>query len=491
MPNLRWIAQRRSMVAIAAAFLAAASTTEPKMELIAYLGGAGTDDCDGITTDAAGDLYLACHSDSPDFPLLPSKPAPRSRDAMDAVIVKIEARTGRLVWANRTGGSSWDAVGDIVTTPDGSIYALGSTRSADFPTTPDAVQRRFGGPDRDGILLKLDAAGKIVYSTLLGGSNNDEPTSMAVAADGTVFIGGVTRSADFPGSRVGRFGPTGQGDGFIARLRPGDPHSLKTVILGGSDVDHLSGLALDHAGNIFVSGSTRSADFPVKNAVQPHSSGGLLDAFVMKIRLSDWSLQFSTYLGGSRIDGADEVTVDSSGNPIIKGLTESADFPTTASAFQTRLRGSVDAFVAKLAADGSRLLWSTYYGGSKANSDQFLGGGLAVDETGRVWFSGMTSSPDLPSRSPTQSKYGGGDFDGFLAALSSDGARLCYGSYFGGKGHDTLEGLTAAAGKIYASGITSSRDLQQKHSQIQRKYGGGPYDAMIIGIEAPPDRACR
>ena len=198
------------------------------MTLVAYLGGAGTDDCDGIATDRAGDIYLACHSDSPDFPLARAKAAPRSQDAMDAVIVKIDARAGRLVWATRTGGSAWDAVGDVVVTRDGSVYALGSTRSADFPTTPDAVQRRFGGPDRDGILLKLDPKGNIVYSTFLGGSKNDEPNSLAVAEDGAVFIGGSTMSTDLPGSRVAEFGRRGQADGFIARLRPADPKSCRS-----------------------------------------------------------------------------------------------------------------------------------------------------------------------------------------------------------------------------------------------------------------------
>jgi hypothetical protein len=312
---------------------------------------------------------------------------------------------------------------------------------------------------------------------------------MAVAEDGTVFIGGVTRSPDFPGWRAAKLGPGGQIDGFIARLRPGNPGSLQTVTLGGTSIEHLSGIALDRSGNIFVSGSTRSADFPVKNAAQPHFAG-LVDAFVMKLRISDWNLLFSTFLGGSKIDGADAVAPDASGNPIVKGLTESADFPSTRSSFQPRLRGSVDAFVTKLSADGSRVLWSTFYGGSKANSDQFLGGSLEIDETGRVWFTGMTNSADLPTRNASQAAYGGGDFDGFLAALASDGSKLCFGSYFGGNGHDTLEGLTARGGKIYASGISSSTNLTQKHSQIQGGYGGSPYDAILIGVDASADSSC-
>jgi hypothetical protein len=480
----------RLVFGVSFGLLAVAAITAPELTLFAYLGGSGTDDCDGIALDQAGDIYLACHSDSPDFPGLPEKSAPRSRDAMDAGVLKIDGRTGRLVWATRTGGSSWDAVGDIAVTRDGSIYALGSTRSADFPTTPDAVQRRFGGPDRDGILLRLDANGKIVYSTFLGGSANDEPTSMAVADDRAVFIGGVTRSADFPGSRLARIGPGGEADGFIARLRPGDPHSLQTVLLGGTGVEHLAAIALDRAGNIFVSGATRSADLPLRNPVQSRFAG-VIDSFLLKLRASDWSLLFSTYLGGSKIDGANALALDSTGNPILSGVTESPDFPSTPSSFQPRLRGPVDAFVTKFSADGSRILWSTFYGGSKANSDQFLGGAVGVDDAGRIWLTGMTSSTDLPTRNPAQSANAGGDFDGFLAAFSSDGARLCYGSYLGGNAHDILEGLAIANGKVYVSGLTSSTNLRQTNSRVQPGYGGGPYDAIVAAWKNPADPNCR
>jgi len=329
-----------------------------------------------------------------------------------------------------------------------------------------------------------------VYSTLLGGSKNDEATGLAVAEDGTVFIGGATMSADFPGARVAQFGPGGQEDAFIARLRPGDPNSLQTILLGGKNLDHIASLALDKSGNLFASGWTSSSDFPLKNPVQPRF-GGEIDAFLVKLRTSDWSLLFSTYLGGSKMDGAYAVSLDSSGSPIVSGVTESADFATTRSAFQPRLRGSVDAFVTKLSGDGRRILWSTYYGGSKANSDQFLGGSLAVDEAGRVWLTGMTNSPDLPTRNPSQASYGGGDFDGFLVAFSSDGSKLCYGSYIGGNAHDILEGLAVGSGKVYASGLSSSANLRQKRSQIQPGYGGGPYDAIVIGLDVPVDLSCR
>ncbi len=409
---------------------------------------------------------------------------------MDAVVVKIAARTSGIEWATRIGGSGWDAAGDLAVAKDGTVYVLGSTESADFPTTPDAVQRNFGGPRRDGFVLKLDSQGKVVYSTLLGGSKNDETRSMAVAENGDVFIGGVTMSPDFPGECVARFGPGGRPDGFIARFRPGNPRRLQTVLLGGKNEDSVAGVALDSFGNLFAAGYTASPDFPAKNAVQAHF-GGMVDAFLLKIRTVDWNLLFSTYMGGSKNDGAYAVALDGSGDPVVSGVTESDDFPTTAKAFQPRRRGPVDAFVAKVRADGSRVRWSTYFGGSKANSDQFLGGSVAVDQSGRVWLTGMTSSTDLPTRNAFQPVYGGGDFDGFLAGFSPDGSRFCYGSYLGGNSHDILEGLAVGDGKIYASGISSSTNLPQKHSQIQRNYGGGLFDAIVVGLDVRADPGCR
>src|SRR5580700_8428088 len=138
----------KRLLAICAALAASAATSAPEPLLMGYLGGSGTDDCDGITLDQAGDIYLGCHSDSPDFPHLPAKSTRDSSVDMDAVVLKVEARTGRIVWATRAGGSKWDAAGDLEVGKDGSVYMLGQTESADFPTTADAVQRRFGGPRR-------------------------------------------------------------------------------------------------------------------------------------------------------------------------------------------------------------------------------------------------------------------------------------------------------------------------------------------------------
>ena len=478
------------LLAIGAAFLATAAATGPEPFLMGYLGGSGTDDCDGIALDRAGDIYLGCHSDSPDFPHLPVKAAPASNAFMDAVVVTIEARTGRIVWATRTGGSDWDAAGDLAVAKDGSVYVLGQTQSADFPTTPDAVQRKFGGPRRDAFVLKLDTNGKIVYSTLLGGSKNDEATAFALADDGTVYVGGATWSDDFPGVRAGRFGPGGLPDGFIARLRPGDSASLQTVRIGGKGRNPIASLALDRTGNLFAAGYTNATDFPLKNAIQANF-GGDLDAYLTKWRVSDWSLLFSTYLGGSKLDVANTVAVDSAGNPIVSGTTASDDFVTTPGAYQRQRRGNYDAFVTKLDRDGVRVIWSTHYGGSTESPQPYDNGGMAIDERGRIWLTGMTAASDLPTRNAFQESYGGGDLDGFLAALSPDGSKLCYATYIGGSGRDIMEGIAVGNGKVYVSGVSESKNLLQKNWQAQSRFGGGPFDAIVVGLATAAANECR
>jgi hypothetical protein len=116
---------------------------------------------------------------------------------------------------------------------------------------------------------------------------------------------------------------------------------------------------------------------------------------------------------------------------------------------------------------------------------------MAVDEHGRVWIDGMTAATDLPTRNAFQSSYGGGYLDGFLAALSPDGSKLCYGTYVGGAGQDLLEGIAVGNGKVYASGISASKNLPQKNWRVQSGYGGGPFDAIVIGLTTPSDQACR
>jgi hypothetical protein len=307
-----------------------------------------------------------------------------------------------------------------------------------------------------------------------------------LADDGSVYIGGMTTSPDFPGVRAGQEGVGGQQDGFIARLRPGVTGSLQSMLIGGQGNDRIADIDLNPSGDLILVGSTDSADFPVKQAFQSKLAGNT-DGFVAKLNTSDWKMSFATYFGGSQRDAIWALRVGAEGQLVVSGSTESADFPTSERAFQRQPPGKSNAFVATLRSDGRQLVWSTYYGGS---GETYGVSGVEVDQAGRVWFIGMTKATNLPIRTAHQSAFGGGEFNGFLAALSPDGHGLCYSSYFGGQGRDGLEGIAVTDNKVYATGLFSSRALIQTHLQIQPAFGGGPFDAVLLGVTVRGPLSC-
>jgi hypothetical protein len=207
----------------------------------------------------------------------------------------------------------------------------------------------------------------------------------------------------------------GDFDAFVATLNPDGSALVYSTYLGGGGVDYGYGIAVDSFGNAYVTGRTYSADFPSANPLQA-SYGGELDAFVAKLNATGSALVYSTYLGGSRYDEGNSIAVDSSGNAYVTGVTYSTNFP-TASAFQATCGGCssyADAFVAKLNAIGSALVYSTYLGGGGVD----YGYGIAVDSLGNAYVTGETSSTDFPVAHPLQPSAHG-SFDVFVTKISS------------------------------------------------------------------------
>jgi hypothetical protein len=320
----------------------------------------------------------------------------------------------------------------------------------------------------------------LVYSTYLGGSSSDSGISIAVDSAGNAYVTGETSSPDFPTEiplqPVCR-GFFNCGDVFVAKLNAAGTALVYSTFLGGSGSggEDGGGIAVDSAGNAYVSGSTRSTDFPTVNPLQPGFGGGncfgipCADAFVAKLNAAGSALVYSTYLGGSREDGfspgvfsSGGIAVDSAGNAYITGRTDSTDFP-TANPLQPAKRGSEDAFVAKLNAAGSALVYSTYLGGSRGAR----GSSIATDQAGNAYVTGETSSADFPTKNPLQPALGG-DVDAFVAKLNPAGTALVYSTYLGGSvGAETGDEAYGIAvdsdGNAYVTGATSSPDFPTKN----------------------------
>ncbi len=262
-----------------------------------------------------------------------------------------------------------------------------------------------------------------------------------------------------------------------------DPVLSYSTYVGGSETDEGSGIAVDASGNAYVTGSTRSANFPVVSPFQSSNNG--FDVFVTKLNSSGNALLYSTYLGGSVSFGdfGGDIAVDSSGNAYVTGTTFSTDFP-MANPFQAGLNGTSDAFVAKLNADGSALLYSTYLGGSGTeNPDDPVDGGIAVDGLGNAYVTGTTFSTDFPTVNPLQAAHGGGIDDAFVTKLNPTGSALVYSTYLGGDGGESGTSIAVdSSGNAYVTGSTFSTDFPTA-SPIQATIGGND-DAFVTKLNA-------
>jgi hypothetical protein len=305
----------------------------------------------------------------------------------------------------------------------GNAYVTGNTVAVTFPTTPGAFQTSFGG-----------------------GSCGTPPNTFACS------------------------------DAFVLKLNPAGSELVYSTFLGGRGDDSGNSIAVDAAGNAYVTGSTASTNFPTVAPLQPVFAGGTCglapntfqcaEAFVAKLNSTGSALLYSTYLGGSAGDLGSGIAVDTSGNAYITGSTDSTNFPTV-SPLQAVPGGSGDAFVAKLNAAGSALLYSTYLGGNFADS----GSGIAVDSSGNAYVTGSTSSTNFPTANPLHAAPGGSG-DAFVAKLNATGSALMYSTYLGGSGIDQGSGIAVdSSGNAYITGSTDSRNFPTVNS-IQAVFSG-------------------
>ena len=232
--------------------------------------------------------------------------------------------------------------------------------------------------------------------------------------------------------------------------------------------------------------NTSSADFPTINPLQAAYGGGLNDAFVAKLNPSGTRLVYSTYLGGSGNDVAFAVAVDPSGFAYVAGRTASLDFPTANPLQRTYAGGPSDCFVAKLNAEGSMLVYSTYLGGSGNLNENIFG--IAADAAGNAYVSGFTNSLDFPIVNAFQPSYGGGNSDAFTAKLNATGSALVYSSYLSGRDADRGDYIVLdAAGNVYMIGWTASIDFPTRNP-FQATFGGSTFDAFVVklGVDDRP-----
>lgn len=307
------------------------------------------------------------------------------------------------------------------------------------------------------LLLRADPSNPI-FATYLGGGGNEVVGSVTTDSQGNIYIAGRTDSQDFPVKNAIQPVSKAFSQIFISKFSPsGD--LLFSTYYGGTANDLATGIAVDPAGNIYVTGALQSHDFPVANAFQPQSGGGV-DAFVLKLDPS-FQVLYATYVGGKYNDVGMAITADAQGNAYITGRTESPDFPITPGVFDPTIAGYipgytyVDGFVTKLDPAGN-LVYSTYLGGRYGN----IGWGIAVDHFGQVHVAGDTSGPDFPAAGNPTPLNGGPYGGGFLAKISAGGSSLIYSTVLSSPVIGSTKSITLDAnGNAYITGVTTNARL--------------------------------
>jgi len=385
-----------------------------------------------------------------------------------------------LSYSTFLGGSDFDGAGGIVVDAYGNAYVTGGTASFDFPTTAGAFQSAFpGGFATYVFVTKLNSAGTaLVYSTYVGGGNGyTVGRGIAVDAAGNAYITGETQSSGFP-TTPGAFQPANAGvtgNAFVTKLDPAGSALVYSTYLGGSAYDRGSRIAVDADGNAYITGSASSDNFPTTvGAFQP-SYGGLGDAFVTKLNPTGSALVYSSYLGGSgsatgSVSGEDDgngIAVDAGGNAYVTGTTFSADFPTTAGAFQTTFGGG-GPFVTKIDPTGSVLVYSTFLGNGAGGS------AIAVDADGNAYVTGGAGASFVTTAGAFQTTFASGRSDAFVTKLDPTGSALVYSTYLGGDGDEDGHAVVVdAGGNAYVTGKTTSSNFPTTLGAFQTTYAGG------------------
>jgi Beta-propeller repeat len=481
--------------------IAASASSNAALMYSTYLGGTLNDAASDVTIDADGNTYIVGATVSVDFPTDSQFQALSGES--DIFVTKLNAAGDDIVFTTFIGGGKSDQSGGIAIDISGNIYVNGATYSNDFPTL-NPYQGTHSDVFTDGIIYNTDGCvtklssdgSQLLYSTYLGGWYPDVCTDILVDDAGNCYVGGLTYAANFPPalfpSPFHASIPVAVGgyDGFVTKFNATGEDVLFSIYVGGSLDDEIADIDLDNDGNVWITGTTSSRNFPTVNPFQAYINGpagtDLPDAFVTKISSAGTTFLYSTYLGGLSTDYGRQIVVNGNG-VYVAGATKSIDFPTL-NPIQFDQAYS-DIFVTKLTLDGGALEYSTYVGGN--STDDLIC--LAVDLHGEAFIAGYTYSGNFPVRFPFQSALAyPGRQDGYFARISASGDRIRVSSFLGGNEHDAVVAIAVDnTGIATLVGSTLSMTDFPIYNAIQPT-GGSPglQDAFVTRLSTNYTGCC-
>ncbi len=347
------------------AFVVKLNSTGTQLIYATFLGGASYDWSEDLTVDGVGQAYITGDTYSADFPAVFGPGYDLGLNGgQDGFVVKLDMTGTRLIYATFLGGATWDASSSVAVDTVGQAYVTGLTWSSDFSAVDGpGYDITFNGRG-DAFVIKLNAAGdRLLYATFLGGENSEEGRDIALDSVGQAYVTGYTNTPGFPAARGPGFDTTyhGHSDVFVVKLDVTGTQLRYATFLGGSDDDRGLGIAVDGAGEAYVTGDTRSSDFPASRGPGydtiyrgGSAHGGYYDyrgdVFLVKLNRTGMRLLYATFVGGDRDDHGCDIAVDDAGQAYITGYTGSGDFPAARGpGYDATLHGDWDAFAIKLA----------------------------------------------------------------------------------------------------------------------------------------------
>jgi hypothetical protein len=448
-----------------------------------YYGGSNNDAGNSVITDNSGNLYVAGVSASTDFPVLALAGA-YNQDTLagdttyspaDAFILKFNS-SGERIWATYYGGAGIMPTDDgrnMCIDGSGNLYVTGQTQTSGFPTQilPGAYNDTTHGWPSDVFILKFNSSGERLWATFYGESGYntfERGESICMDNSGNLYVAGWTNSPDFPTQELaGAYNQSTYGenyDAFILKFNSSGARVWATYY-GGNRIDEGHSICTDNSDNLYVTGRTRSIDFPIQalaGAYNDTTYGNqytAYDAFILKFNSSGERI-WATYYGGNGSESEGYICTDDLDNLYVTGGTGSSDFPVqtlTGAYNQTTYGGGGDVFILKFNSSGARQ-WATYYGGSGGEQGKYI----CTDNSGKLFITGSTNGADFPTQiltgSYNQNTLAGGN-DAFILEFNSSGARQ-WATYYGGSGVDEGSAICIdASDYLYVTGRTESSDF--------------------------------
>ena len=484
-----------SAVAVTLLLLASAPPQATILNFSTYLGAGGEDTVRDLATDEAGNIYVVGGTGSPAFPVTlgPGYNAGAcstigSGGGLDVFVTKFSP-SGQILWSRLLGGPCYDRAYAVELDASGNIYVAGRAGAA-FPTTGGALQPAFGGDtvpndlygQQDGFIAKLGPSGEVLWSTYFGGNDAGIIRDIAVDGSGNVYPVMQHLTGNQPHITPGAFRTTRPGgeDTLVAKLTSAGQLVWGSYYGGSALEGQGSSIRVDSNNQPVVLTITTSTNLPTRNAFQGARSGGN-DFAIARFTADGAELVFSTYLGGSGDEGLEthHLEIGPQDTIYVAGAVRSANFPTTANAYQRTAGGGMDVGLAMFSPAG-QLLASTFFGGAGTDGTQ----GIDIDAAGNVVFFGGTTTTTHNTDGAFQTALNGTAVDAYVVKMSADLRQNLYVTYFGGRAADEgRAGAVAASGAVIFGGQTTSSDYPVKDAH-DSTYGGG-LDAVVTSLTLP------